>query len=347
MPVLAERVDVVIGVDTHKHSHTAAAVSLTGGVLGERTVPSTGEGYLLLARFADEHSARRAWALEGTASYGAGLARFLRQRGEQVIEVDRPRRTARRMGAKTDSIDAVRAAREALASERHAEPRLDGPRAALGVLLVARRSAVDASAAAQRQLQDLVVTAPESLRAKLRGLSTRLLITACGKLRVAPRMDTQTATVIATLRALARRIRALEAEAHEHEQSILAIVRTWRPDLLELFGVGPIVAAVILCAWSHAGRFRDEAAFAMLAGAAPIPASSGQVVRHRLNRFGDRQLNRALHTIVMHRIRHDPTTQVYVARRVTEGKSRTEIRRCLIRFVARQVFRQLEAAPGA
>lgn len=347
MTVLADRVAVVIGVDTHKHSHTAAVVSSTGGVLGGRTVASTDDGYHLLIELADEHPGRRAWALEGTASYGAGLTRFLRQRGEQVIEVDRPRRTARRMGAKSDPIDAVRAAREALAGDRHAEPRLDGPRAALGVLLVARRSAVDASASAQRQLQDLVVTAPESLRTKLRGLSTRLLITACGKLRLAAEADTQTATVIATLRALARRIRALEAEADEHERSILAIVRAWRPDLLDLFGVGPIVAAVILCAWSHAGRFRDEAAFAMLAGAAPIPASSGQVVRHRLNRFGDRQLNRALHTIVMHRIRRDPTTQAYVARRASEGKSRTEIRRCLIRFVARQVFRQLEAAPRA
>jgi transposase len=262
-----------------------------------------------------------------------------------VIEVDRPRRTARRMGAKSDPIDAVRAAREALASERHAEPRLDGPRAALGVLLVARRSAVDASASAQRQLQDLVVTAPERLRAKLRGLSTRRLITMCSTLRLPPRADAQMATVIATRRALARRIRALEAEAGDHERGILAIVRAWRPDLLELFGVGPIGAAVILCAWSHAGRLRSEAAFAMLAGSAPIPASSGQVVRHRLNRFGDRRLNRALHLIVVQRIRHDPATKAYVARRLAEGKSRTEVRRCLTRYVARQLFRQLEAGP--
>jgi transposase len=347
MPTLADHVDVVIGVDTHKHAHTAAVVSSTGGVLDGQTVASTDEGYRSLLALADGHPGRRAWAIEGTASYGAGLARFLRDRGERVVEVDRPRRSARRMGAKTDAIDAVRAAREALAGDRHAEPRLDGRRAALGMLLAARRSAVDASATAQRQLQDLVVTAPERLRAKLRSLSTWRLITACGTLRRPPGADAQLATAIATLRALARRIRALQAEAREHERSILAIVGEWRPDLLDLFGVGPIVAAVILCAWSHGGRFRDEAAFAMLAGAAPIPASSGQVVRHRLNRFGDRQLNRALHTIVMHRIRHDPTTQAYVARRASEGKSRTEIRRCLIRFVARQVFRQLEAAPGA
>ena len=146
----------------------------------------------------------------------------------------------------------------------------------------------------------------------------------------------------ATLRALGERSRGLRAEAREHERAILALVRAWRPDLLARFGVGPIVAARVLCAWSHPGRVRSAAAFAMLAGTAPVPASSGQTVRHRLNRFGDRRLNQALHVVVVHRLRLDPTTQAYAARRTAEGKTPKEIRRCLAHYVARQLFRQLE-----
>jgi len=345
MTILADRVEVVIGVDTHKHSHTAAAVSSVGGILGERTVVSDQQGYEQLLQFAKEHAGRRAWAIEGTASYGAGLVGFLRQRAEQVLEVDRPHRPARRMGAKTDALDAVRAAREALAHDHHAEPRVGEQRAALAVRLAARRSAVDAYTTAQRQLQDLLVTAPEPVRAKLRAQSGRRLVAACARLRLPARADTHTTAVITTLRALAQRVQLLAAEAREHERAILTIVRTWRPDLLALFGIGPIGAAVILCAWSHPGRLRSEAAFAMVAGVAPIPASSGQTVRHRLNRFGDRQLNRVLHLVVVHRLRRDPTTRAYAARRAADGKSSAEIRRCLTRYVARQVFRQLESTP--
>jgi transposase len=346
MTILADRVDLVIGVDTHKHSHSAAAVSALGGVLGERTVSSNASGYEQLLQFAKEHPGRRTWAIEGTASYGAGLSQFLRQQGEQVLEVDRPHRPARRTGAKTDALDAVRAAREVLAQEHPAEPRIGEQRAALGVRLVARRSAVDAYTAAQRQLQDLLVTAPEPVRAKLRGHHGRRLIGACAHLRLPNGADSQTTTVIATLRTLARRYRGLEAEAREHERAMVTIIRAWRPDLLELFGIGPIGAAVLLCAWSHPGRFRSEAAFARLAGVAPIPASSGQVVRHRLSRFGDRQLNRALHLVVVQRLRRDPATKAYAARRAADGKSPAETRRCLTRYVARQLFRQLEKPPA-
>ena len=274
---LAERVEVVLGVDTHKHQHAAAVVSAVGGVLGELEVPATAVGYAQLLRLADAHPGRRAWAIEGTASYGVGLTRFLQARGEEVLEVDRPKRERRRMGAKSDPLDAARAAREALGRAHQAAPREGGRRAALGLLLAARRTAVDAATAAERQMQDLVVRAPEPLRAQLRGKSPRQLL-----------------------------------------------------------------AATVLCAWSHPGRVRSAAAFAMLAGTAPVPASSGQTVRHRLNRFGDRRLNRALHVVVVHRLRLDPTTQAYAARRTAEGKTPKEIRRCLAHYVARQLFRQLE-----
>jgi hypothetical protein len=165
--------------------------------------------------------------------------------------------------------------------------------------------------------------------------------------RLRLRGDIHTHTAITVLRALARRAAALEAEALTHERAIRAIVRTWRPDLLELCGVGPINAAVVLTAWSHPGRCRDDAAFAMLGGAAPIPASSGKTVRYRLNRSGNRQLNRALHNIALSRLRHDPDTQAYAQRRRAENKTDSEILRCLKRYIARQLYRQLESHPAA
>ncbi len=158
---------------------------------------------------------------------------------------------------------------------------------------------------------------------------------------------TESATTAVTLRTLARRSLALTAEAAELEKQILAIVRAWRPDLLDQFGVGPIVAATVLCAWSHPGRVRSEAAFAMLAGAAPIPANSGQVTtRYRLNRYGDRQLNRALHVVVLSRQRYHAPTKAYTERRTTNGKTPRDIRRCLKRYIARDLYRLLEHGPS-
>ena len=189
---------------------------------------------------------------------------------------------------------------------------------------------VDAATCAQQQLQAMVVTAPEPLRARLRGRTTRQLITACARLRVHPSWEVERRTTTVVLRALARRVLELETEAHLHQEAITSITRGWRPDLLAELGVGPITAATVLAAWSHPGRCRSEAAFAMLGGAAPIPASSGQTVRHRLSRSGDRQLNQALHTIVLTRLRRDPATQAYAKRRRAQGKTDPEILRCLI-----------------
>jgi transposase len=214
------------------------------------------------------------------------------------------------------------------------------------VRLTARRSAVQAATNAQRQLHALVVAAPDALRGRLRGLTTRELVSACGRLRLRADWDTETATVAASLRALARRIQLLDTEIAEHSRAITTLVRAWRPDLLSRCGVGPIVAATVLCAWSHPGRCRSDAAFAMLGGAAPIPASSGQTVRVRLNRSGDRQLNQALHLVVLTRLRYDSATRTYAERRRAQGKTNREIRRCLVRYVARQLYRLLEATPA-
>jgi transposase len=286
------------------------------------------------------------WAIEGTGGYGAGLTRFLHGHQEQVMELDRPKRAARRHGAKSDPLDAHRAAREVLGRDQLAQPRATGPRAALSVRLAARRSAVQAAGDAQRQLHALVVAAPELLPERLRIRSTPQLVAACARLRVQASWDVETATTAATLRSLARRIRELTAEAADHRQAIPELVRAWRPDLLARPGVGPIVAATVLCAWSHPGRCRSDAAFAMLGGAAPIPASSGQTIRVRLNRSGDRQLNQALYTVALTRLRTDPATRAYADRRRAQGKTNREINRCLVRYVARQLYRLLETQPA-
>jgi transposase len=344
---LREVVDVVIGVDTHVQTHSAAAIDArTGGVLDEITVEATADGYVQLVEFADEHAALRAWAIEGTGGHGAGLTRHLERGEEVVIELDRPERAQRRHGAKSDPLDAIRAAREALSRPRLGGPRSGGDRQALSVLLAARRSAVNAATDAQRQVFSLVIAAPEKVRERFRGQKLPAMLKTAAGLRVHSAWDVETTTTVTVLRSLARRARTLTEEATEHEKAIRVIVRSWRPDLLEQLGIGPIVAATVLCAWSHPGRIHSEAAFAMLAGAAPIPANSGQVTtRYRLNRYGDRQLNRALHTIVLSRIRYDQTTRDYVARRTSEGKTTREIKRCLKRYIARDLYRLLEHRP--
>lgn len=343
MPMLAELVDHVIGVDTHKHTHTAAIVSASTATLLETVaVASDPDGCRRLLDTVEPWGGRRAWAIEGANGYGAGLARFLAERGELVIELDRPQRSKRRHGAKSDPIDAVRAAREALAREHLNEPRAEGERQALSVRLAARRLAVGSGTDAQRQIHGLVVAAPERLRSKLRNKSTSEMLKICCRLRVDPRWDITTRETAEVLRCLARRAVSLADEAREHEKAILEIIRSWRPDILDTCGVGPIVAATVLCAWSHPGRIRSDAAFAMLAGTAPIPASSGMTVRHRLNRSGDRRLNQAIHTVVITRMRVDPATKAYVERRRSEGKTNREIKRCLKRYITRQLFHQLE-----
>ena len=216
------------------------------------------------------------------------------------------------------------------------------------MLLVTRAQAIEFRTRAIAALHALVVSAPDSLRGRLRGLTLGHLLDTCAALRGSARQDAEEFATTMALRATARRALACQNEAAELEDQLAALVRQVAPVLLEQVGVGPVVAAQVIVSWSHRGRVRSEAAFAQLAGVAPIPASSGQTTgRHRLNHSGDRQLNRVLHTVVMVRIRQDPATKAYVARRTAEGKTTREIKRCLKRYVARQLFRQLESLPVA
>lgn len=344
MGMLAGLVDHVIGVDTHRDAHAAAVCDPTGGLVAEREVPADAFGYRRLFAFArDAAPGRRVWAIEGTGSFGAGLATFLLEQGEWVVEIDRPARPARRNGAKSDLLDAARAAREALSREHLAQPRRRGEREALRVLLTTRQGAIVSRTRAICHLKALIVSAPEQLRHHFRGLSTDEQLVRCSRLRTLPVHSAEHRATVIALRATARRALALEGEAAELESRIEELVLAAAPQLLAEPGVGAITAAQVILSWSHPGRIRSEAAFATLAGAAPIPASSGQVVRHRLNRGGDRQLNRALHTIVLSRLAHHAETRAYAARRAAEGKTAREIKRCLKRFVARRLYRLLEA----
>ena len=248
MDSLSEIVDVVIGVDTHVSTHSAAILDVrTGGVLAEITVEATPDGYEELVAFADEHSGLRAWAIEGTGSHGAGLARHLAKNDEFIVELDRPERAKRRSGAKSDPLDAIRAAHEALSRTKLGTPRSTGERQALSVLLAARRSAVEAAKEAQQQLFALVIAAPDVLRSKLRGKRTLAMARIASRLRFRADWDLETRTTASVLRDLARRALELWAEADRHEKEILRIVWAWRPELLERRGVGPIVAATVLC----------------------------------------------------------------------------------------------------
>jgi transposase len=239
-------------------------------------------------------------------------------------------------------LDAIRAAREALAQGHVVSPRRAWGSGGVRVLLVTRHSACAAKVSAMNQLKALIVGAPEELRAELRGLATKRQIARCAALRDRPARSLEHRMTVRALRSTAHRIELLAAEAAELQGELERLVAALAPWLLELPGVGPISAAQVLVRWSHAGRLRSEAALAALAGVNPIPASSGQVTRHRLNRSGDRQLNRALHTIALVRLRDDPETRGYAGRRRAEGKSPREIRRCLKRAVARQLFKLLE-----
>ncbi|MGH3098862.1 MAG: IS110 family transposase [Streptosporangiales bacterium] len=348
MSMLAGMIDAAIGVDTHRDHHTVAVVDPTGGALAATELATDAFGYRRMLAFAKEHApGRRAWAIEGTGSFGAGLTTYLLEHQEWVVEIDRPARPARRNGAKTDELDAVRAAREALSREHLAQPRQRGDREAMRVLLTTRAGTIAARTKAICQLKALIVGAPEQLRDQLRRSTTDAQLDRCARLRTVPQHSAEHRCTIRALRTCARQALFLEAQAADLETELEELVTTAAPQLLALPGVGVVTAAQILISWSHARRIRNEAAFAALAGVAPIPASSGQIVRYRLNRSGDRQLNRALHTIVLSRLMHDPATKTYVARRTAEGKSSREIKRCLKRALARQTYRLLESSAAA
>jgi transposase len=332
--------EVILGVDTHLDVHVAVALDHLGRRLGELSVPTTAKGYERLVRWAEGFGTLRCAGVEGTSSYGAAITRYLRTAEIAVREVERPKRRHLHRSSKSDSRDAESAARAVLAGETAGEPKsADGRVEMIRALRTARRSALKSRTQAANQLQGLRVTAPDELRHRLRTLSTKELVAVAARFRLgdAP-CDVLAATKFA-LRSVARRYEALSAEIDELDAQLDRLVRQVAPELVSLAGIGTDHAATLLTvAGDNPQRLRSEASFASLCGVSPVEASSGKVVRHRLNRGGNREANRALYMVCLARMRRDPRTREYVARRTAEGKSKREIIRCLKRYVAREVY---------
>jgi transposase len=333
---------VVVGVDTHKDLHVARAKDELGRGLEEITIPASAKGYRALLAWSRGLGEVRAFGVEGSGCYGAGLARHLRAHGQVVIEVIRPNRQSRRRRGKSDPADAEAAASAVLSGEASGTPKAsDAAVEMIRALRVARSTANRARTQAINALHALVVTAPEELRADLRGLPGPRLVRTCARLRPGPLTDPVGATK-AALRSLARRHQALSVEVRELDGELCRLTAKACPALVGIFGAGSDTAGALLAAGDNPERLRSEAAFAKLTGVSPVQASSGKTMRHRLNRGGDRHANAALHRIVLVRLRwrHPPTID-YVARRTAEGRSKREIIRCLKRYVAREVYRAL------
>jgi transposase len=343
MPMLADLVDAVIGVDTHTGTHTAAVVDRLGAHLATIEISADAAGYARLIKLAAGKAPgpKIAWAIEGCGSHGAGLAAALATAGHLVIEADRPKK-ARRRGGKSDQLDAIRAARQALATADPAQPRTGDTREALRILLATREHATKTRTATVNTFKALILTAPEDLRTQFRGHRTAAQVRAALALQPRPGQPVSHQHLRTALRQLARQITDLDATLKTSLTTIRGLVRTWMPALLAEPGIGPISAAQLLVTWSHPGRFRHQAAFAALTGTAPIPASSGRTARHRLNPYGDRAANRALHTIAISRLRYHAPTIAYATRRTAEGKTTREIRRCIKRYLARNLYRLME-----
>jgi len=347
MPCVDER--VVGGIDTHKDLHFAAVVDVGGNVLGERAFATTRAGYRSLTKWMASFGRVSKVGVEQTGSYGAGIVRHLGLAGISVLEVTGPDKADRRARGKNDGLDAVAAAQAALSGKRiRPAKQRDGRIEALRVLRTTRQTAVKARRAALQQLRNTIVAAPDDVRDQLRRRSRMQLLRALAASRpdsIAFR-DPAAATRVA-LRSLARRILELSDEIAQLDELITPLVEELAPRMLERVGFGiHNTGQLLVTAGDNPDRLGSEAAWAMLCGSAPLPASSGKTQRHRLNRGGDRAANSALHMAAVCRLRLDPRTRAYAARRSADGLSKREILRCLKRYIAREAYHLLTAPSG-
>jgi transposase len=343
-----EPLRVIVGVDTHRDAHMVVALDHLGRRLDQLEIPTTAAGYRALLGWGNGFGVIDTVGVEGTNSYGAGLTRALHRAEVKVVEVVRPNRQKRRLKGKSDPLDAENAARAVLAGEAIAIPRHyridDDTAEMIRVLRVARNTAMRARTQAINALHALIVTAPSELRDQLRDRPTRELIDTATRFRRGH--NDLTAITKQAMRNLARRYQTLDDELAELDHEIAELTKQAAPALLAVYGVGPETAsALLLAAGTNPNRLKSEAAFAMLCGAAPLPASSGPNIRHRLNRSGDRQANAALHRITLVRMRWHQPTRDYVQRRLNEGKTKREIIRCLKRYIAREIYKTLKPTP--
>jgi transposase len=332
--------EITGGVDTHRDNHVAAALDQLGRLLGTQSFPASRSGYRRLLVWLSGFGQIGAIGVEGTGSYGAGLARHLRDAGIHVVEVDRPDRRVRRRQGKSDPVDAVAAARAVQAGTATGVPKArDGVVESIRTLRVVREGAVKAHTAALNALQQLVISAPDGVRAQLQDLPVGALLDRCARMRPDDDLRDPSVALRHALRRLARRCRHLAEEIADADRDLKILLERTAPALLERMGVGIAVAAQLLVtAGDNPARLSSDASFAALCGASPLPASSGRTNRHRLNRGGDRAANCALFRVVLVRMRYHQPTRDYVVRRTAEGLSKREIMRCLKRYVARELL---------
>ena len=343
--MLAETVDAVIGIDTHRDTHEVEIADPAGRPIMTMQIGNDSAGFAqLLAAIAEVALGPRvAVCIEGSRSYGIGLTRALAAAGLLVLECEQPSRKQRRRKGKSDPIDAHLAVLAALRldADKLPVPRADGDREALRILLVARQEITTASTAQVGRLRALLLAGDDTDRRAARTALTQTALAALAQRDLPAQASREQAVRHAEIRRLAEALGQARQQLKDNRAQLLAIVEDIAPGLTSRFGVGPISAAQAIVSFSHAGRCRSEAAYAALGGTSPVPASSGQTVRHRLNRGGDRALNRAIHAIALVRMRSCPRTRAYVARRTAEGKTPREIRRCLKRYIARELYRHL------
>jgi transposase len=331
------------GVDTHKDTHHAAVVLMNGRRLADAQFPATAAGYRALLAWMRGFGRLHAVGVEGTGSYGAALARYLTGRQVRVIEVDRPDRRQRRAKGKSDPLDAYAAADAVLSGRAKTVPKAgDGITESIRALHTVRSGAIKSRTACMNELHALLITAPAQLREQLVGHKGAKLIRACSGLRPTGELADPAQATRYALRRLAGRWHDLDTEITDLDTRLTVLVKQARPDLLTIKGVGVETAAQLLSTCGdNPDRLYSEAAFASVCGVSPVPASSGRTTRHRLNRGGDRQANRALYIIAVSRMAHDTRTRTYVARRTAEGLSKKEIIRCLKRYIARELYKLL------
>jgi transposase len=342
---LADFVDAVVGVDTHRDTHQVEIALPTGTPIATCSVRNDSSGYAELLAWILDHApgSRLVVSIEGTRSYGLGLTRAVTAAGLPVIECEQPNRKARRGKGKSDPIDAHLAVLAALRLEpdRIPTPRVDGDREALRILLGARQELTTTGTAQTNRLRALLLGGDDSDRELARGVLTEGALTGLARRRLPRGASREQAIRHAEIRRLTVALRDGGRALKANRAQLLAVVNEIAPGLTDRRGIGPVTAAQAIVSFSHPGRCRSDAAFATLAGTSPLQASSGRTVRHRLNRGGDRALNNAIHTIALTRMRCCPRTQAYVARRTAEGKTTREIRRCLKRYITRELYRTL------
>lgn len=335
---------VTVGVDTHKHTHSAVAADGIGQILGQIEIKTTAFGYKELLKWAKSlaNDSPLSFGLEGTGSYGAGLCEYLIDNECQVSEVEKPKRKGRKRG-KSDTQDALMAAKCVLAGEGLSQPRSLGPRQALRTVMVCYDSCVKEQTRVLNQMHSLLICAPLRLRERIliNEYNSEQMANRLVRMRKSATVDAVELVVFESAKDLARRAVRLKDDTKAHKRRIEQMARQMNPMLLAQSGVGPICAAKLLL--GSVERFSSEAKFARANGTAPIPASSGKTRRYRLNRLGDRQLNYAIHMVALSRSRFDQQSKDYLEAKMAQGKNRKEAMRSLKRYVSRQLYGVLVA----